>query len=105
MTETSLVYITTENPEDAKKIAGPIIQEKLAACANIIPGMNSVYEWKGQICEDSECILILKTRSALVDQLTERVRELHNYECPCIVALPIQGGYEGFLSWITEETS
>ena len=99
------VYVTCGDKEEAKSIAGTIVTERLAACANLIPGMTSVYRWQGEIEEGEETVLILKTQASLVDRLTERVRALHSYDCPCVVALPVAGGNPAFLDWITEETA
>jgi periplasmic divalent cation tolerance protein len=76
----------------------------LAACANVLPGVTSVFRWQGEVQEDGETALILKTRSELVEPLTKRVKELHSYDCPCVVALPIAGGNPDFLQWIADET-
>lgn len=97
-----LVYITTKNRDEALKIGSAIVEEKLAACANIINGMESVYRWKGKIETDTETILILKTTYGNVKKLTHRVKELHSYETPCIISLNIaeQEGNEAYLDWI-----
>jgi periplasmic divalent cation tolerance protein len=102
---TILVYITAENKDQARTIGTAIVEERLAACVNIIDGMNSIYWWEGTMHESSETVLIAKTRDTLLDKLTSRVKELHPYSCPCIVALPIIGGNESFLQWILDETT
>ncbi|HUT97792.1 MAG TPA: divalent-cation tolerance protein CutA [bacterium] len=106
MTDTNLrfIYITCADAAQAEKIARALVEERLAACANILPGVRSIYRWKGNIEEAEEVALIAKTRAGLVDALTERVKALHSYEVPCIVALPITGGNREFLAWIEEET-
>ncbi len=106
MTETaSLLYITTANQAEARGIAAALLEERLIACANILPGMTSLYRWAGEVKGDTECVLILKTRTALVPQVTERVIALHSYDCPCVVALPADDGNPDFLRWIADETS
>lgn len=100
-----LIYITTETPEEAREIAAALIGERLAACANIIDGMTSIYHWQGRIEEGTETILVAKTRDTLVERLTARVRTLHSADCPCVVALPLTGGNPEFLTWIGQETS
>jgi periplasmic divalent cation tolerance protein len=101
----TFIYVTASSYEDAHKIGSVIVAERLAACANLLPGMTSIFWWEGRIQEASEVTLILKTRSDLVERLTDRVRELHPYECPCIVALPITGGNGMFIDWIVSETT
>ena len=98
------VYMTAGSLENARKIARHLVQEKLAACVNLIPGMESYYEWKGQAENENELVLIAKTRSELFGRLRERVLELHDYECPCIVALSLTDGHPEFLDWLGTQT-
>ncbi|OLN28653.1 Periplasmic divalent cation tolerance protein cutA [Desulfovibrio sp. DV] len=98
-------YITTESVEQAEQIGRALVAERLAACANILPGMRSIYRWKGAVETAEETVLIAKTRDTLATALAERVRELHSYEVPCIVTLPITGGLPDFLRWIDDETA
>jgi periplasmic divalent cation tolerance protein len=98
------VYITTHDKEQARSIGRVLVEEHLAACVNIIDGMESIYFWNNSICEDKEVILIAKTREDLLTELTQRVKSLHSYECPCIVALPITGGNQEYLNWIEAST-
>jgi periplasmic divalent cation tolerance protein len=100
----NLVYITCGNLEEAEKIARALVEERLAACANLLPEVRSIYRWKEAIHSDPETVLIAKTRGELLDKLTARVLALHSYECPCVVAVPIQGGNPDFLNWIRTET-
>ena len=95
-----LVYITTDSLEEAQNIGTKLVKERLAACANIIDGMTSVFEWKGKIESAKETILIAKTEASRFEALTQRVTELHSYDVPCIVALPVQQGYPPFLEWV-----
>ncbi|MBL0318609.1 MAG: divalent-cation tolerance protein CutA [Alphaproteobacteria bacterium] len=95
-----LIYITVPTKEEALLIARSVIQEKLAACANILPQATSVYEWQGTMEQTEETVLILKSTAKSYRDLEQRVIDLHSYECPCIVALPIQEGHSAFLSWI-----
>ena len=99
-----LVYMTAGNRAEATRIGRVLVEENLAACANVIDGMTSVYRWQGEICEDAETVLIAKTTEALAVTLTERVKALHSYDCPCIVTLPLSGGNAAFLDWISEQT-
>ena len=101
-----LVYIATADKAEAKKIGKTLVEERLTACVNIIDGMESIYRWKGEIKEDNECVLIAKTPYHIVNDLTERVKELHSYDCPCIISLPLseQEGNENYQQWLIKET-
>ena len=101
----TFIYVTASSYEDAHRIGSAVVAERLAACANLLPGITSMFWWEGRVQEASEVTIILKTRSDLVERLTDRVRELHSYECPCIVALTISGGNGMFIDWIIRETS
>ncbi len=98
-----LVYMTAGSRDDAVAIADVLVEERLAACVNVIGAMTSVYRWEGAVRHDEEVVLIAKTTTARLDALTQRVRELHSYECPCIVALPVDGGDPAFLEWISDQ--
>lgn len=100
-----LVYVTVPNSGEAEKIAEAVITERLAACANFFDGVRSVFEWEGTLCREQETVLILKTAAEKMDALTARIKELHSYDCPCIVALPIEGGNPDFLRWISKQIS
>ncbi|MBU0506887.1 MAG: divalent-cation tolerance protein CutA [bacterium] len=102
--QTFLVYITTPTPEEAKKIAKVLVDERLAAGVNVLPGVSSVYWWEGKVNEESELILLAQTKESCVEDLIERVKEIHSYTCPCVVAVPIEKGYKNFLEWIERET-
>ncbi|MHA1109128.1 MAG: divalent-cation tolerance protein CutA [Alphaproteobacteria bacterium] len=99
-----LVYMTAATKEEARRIGSALVEERLAACANVIDGMTAIYRWEGEIQNDDEAVLIAKTRTELVDALTERVKALHSYDIPCVVALPITGGNADFLDWVGSET-
>ena len=99
----SLIYITTSEIMESKKIAMKLLEERLVACTNIIPQINSIYLWKGKIEADNESILIAKTRDDKVDQVIERVKELHSYETPCILQLEVKKGSEDYLQWMENE--
>jgi periplasmic divalent cation tolerance protein len=98
------VYMTAGSREEARRIGRTLVEERLAACVNILDGMNSLYWWQGAVQDEQETVLIAKTRAELLERLTERVKSLHSYSCPCVVALPIEGGNPAFLQWIAEET-
>ena len=105
MNEIILVYITTPNEAEAKKIASSLVQEKLAACANILPQVSSVFYWNGKLQQKDESLLLLKTRQDKFLALQQRAKELHSYELPCIVGLPVSAGLPEFLSWVKQEVS
>lgn len=102
--ETRLVYVTTPDHDTAVSLARLVVGERLAACANVLGPMTSVYWWDDKLNEEGEVALLLKTRAALVPALTERLRAAHPYDCPCVVALPLLGGNPDFLAWIAAET-
>ncbi len=99
-----LVYVTAASNDEARAIAQTIVSERLAACANILGSMESVYWWDGAVQSEPEVSFILKTKSELLEPLIARVNALHSYECPCVVALPIVAGHPEFLNWIDNET-
>ncbi|MBN2732296.1 MAG: divalent-cation tolerance protein CutA [Balneolaceae bacterium] len=101
-----LVYITTKDKEEARKIGKALVEEKLTACVNIIDGMEAIYRWKGEIKEGQECILIAKTPYHIVKDLTQRVKQLHSYDCPCVISLQLseQEGNEAYQQWLIQET-
>jgi len=102
--ETNLIYITAGSLDEARAIGKELVSHRLAACANIIDNINSIYWWDGEIQDDREVILLAKTKQSLVPELIERVKSLHSYECPCIVSLPILDGNKPFLDWVFDET-
>lgn len=100
-----VVLITAPSSEEAVKIAKALVEERLAACANIIRDIRSVFRWEGKIEDDSEVLIVIKTREALFEDLEKRVRELHSYSVPEVIALPIVKGSEAYLNWLGEETA
>ena len=99
-----LVFVTCPDAETAMKIGEQVVGERLAACVSAVPGVKSVFWWRGELDKASEVLMLLKTRAALLERLVERVGELHPYEVPEVVAVPIVGGHEDYLSWVREET-
>ena len=100
-----MIYVTCGSVNEAREIGDAVVRERLAACANIIDPMTSIYRWEGEIQEGTETVLIVKTTADQVPALTDRVAALHSYDCPCIVGLPVDGGNQAFLDWIAGEIS
>jgi len=100
----NFIYITASSVDEARSIGKELVSSRVAACANIIDNINSIYWWEGEIQDDKEAILILKTRDSLVPELIEKVKSIHSYDCPCIVSLPILEGNKPFLDWVYNET-
>jgi periplasmic divalent cation tolerance protein len=99
------VYITAPDETEARTIARVLLERRLAAGINIFPHMTAMYWWNGEIRSGPEVVLIAKTREALVEALTETVLDLHSYECPCVVTLPVATGQPAYLQWIADETA
>lgn len=104
MTACISVYVTAATREQAEALGQALVEEGLAACANVFDGLTSIYRWEGQVRRDAEAALLLKTRASLLPRLEARVRALHGYTLPCIVAWPIEGGSAAYLAWIAEQT-
>jgi len=100
-----IVYVTCKHSNEAVNIARIILGEKLAACANIIPETIAIFEWNGNINENKECVLILKSVEQSLERLTQRVKDLHSYDVPCILSFPIQGGNSTFIEWINRNVN
>lgn len=103
--ENRLIYMTAPSRDEALKIARVVVEERLAACANVLGEITSVYWWDGKVNQEGEVALLAKTRAGQVEALIARVRAIHPYDCPCIVGLPIMGGNPTFLDWIGQETT
>jgi len=99
-----IVFNTCNSAEIASTIAEMLVRKKLAACVNIIKGIESVYQWQGKMEHDQEILLIIKTRQSLFPQLEQAIQELHNYELPEIMAVPIETGEKNYLNWIQSAT-
>lgn len=108
MTEIFMEYIitliTAPNEEEASHISHTLVEEKLAACINIIPAVRSIYRWEGRIADEKEVLLIVKTKRGLFEPLKKRVKELHSYSVPEIIAVTLIEGDEQYLSWLEQET-
>ena len=98
------VYVTCKDREEALAVGKAVVEARYAACANVLDGMESIYWWNGKLEVDKETVLILKSRAQWLAALTEKVKEMHSYEVPCVVALPIEGGNQDYLNWLMAET-
>ncbi|MGD2100396.1 MAG: divalent-cation tolerance protein CutA [Desulfobacterales bacterium] len=101
----NFIYMTAGSKAEAQKIGKALVESRLAACVNILENMQSIYRWEEKLQEDSEVVLIAKTTDTRVPHLIDKVKSLHSYDCPCIVSLPVSGGYPPFLEWIQSEVS
>lgn len=101
----SMVYVTAGDRDEALRIGRTLVEERLAACANVFDGMTSVYRWEGKIEESNEAVLIVKTRTESVEAVIARVKERHSYSCPCIVSWPLQQGSPEYCRWLFDETA
>jgi periplasmic divalent cation tolerance protein len=103
MTDAIIALCTCGNREEAAQIARALVEERLAACVNVLPEMESVYRWKGKVEIASEILLIIKTTERRFPELRDRIVGLHSYDVPEIVALPIAAGAEEYLGWLGEQ--
>lgn len=99
----SVVYVTAQDREQALRIGRKLVEERLVACANLFEGVASLYWWNDAVQEEHETVLIAKTRTENLDAVIARVKELHSYECPCVVSWPIGPGNADYLEWIIRE--
>jgi periplasmic divalent cation tolerance protein len=98
----SMAFVTVPNEELGKKLARGLLEKKLVACVNIIPGVKSLYEWEGKIEEDQELLLMIKTRTSLVAQVAAYVKENHSYDVAEVISSPIDQGNTPYLEWISK---
>jgi periplasmic divalent cation tolerance protein len=105
MIDKRVILTTAGSKEEAQKIAHALVQRRLAACVNITGAIESVYRWKGAVESAQECLLIIKTTAAAFEPVRDAIRELHSYELPECIMLPIEGGSEEYLGWIGENVS
>jgi periplasmic divalent cation tolerance protein len=99
-----VVLVTVPTAEEGRKLARATVDGHVAACGNVVPGLVSIYRWEGAVQEDEEAMVVLKTTQARLSALKERVVELHPYDVPEILALPVADGHEPYLDWVARET-
>jgi len=100
-----LIYSTFPSAEAAEKAGGQLVDQRLAACVNIIPAMTSIYRWEGQRQRDSEAVMIIKTRKGCVDIVMAHVKGGHAYSNPALLVIPVEGGAADYLAWLAAETA
>ena len=100
-----MVFITTSEDEESRLIARVLLEQKKAACVNILPGINSLYWWQKKIDQDHESLLIVKTRMELLEEVVRLVKEVHSYDVPEIIAVPVVGGNDDYIDWINREVT
>jgi len=100
-----VVFITVPSREVGETISHALVNNQLAACVNIVPGISSIYQWKGSIESDKELLLVAKSRTPLLDKIIAAVKQHHPYEVPEVIALPIIAGSDDYMAWIDESTS
>mmetsp|Transcript_34117 Transcript_34117/g.65173 ORF Transcript_34117/g.65173 Transcript_34117/m.65173 type:complete len:169 (-) Transcript_34117:101-607(-) len=98
------VYVTVPDKDTGKKVATALIESKLAACVNMIPGVESMYWWQGKVETDQELLLMIKSRASLVDQISAKVQAVHPYDTPEVIAVPITEGSAPYMKWLIEST-
>jgi periplasmic divalent cation tolerance protein len=103
MTDKIVVFSTCDSEEQAGRIAHALVEQRLAACVNVLPGVRSIYRWKGEIQEGVEWLLVIKSRRGLMDQLRVTIGKVHTYEVPELLALPVVDGSESYLAWLDRE--
>ena len=104
MQDALVVLVTAPSPDQAAEIARALVEERLAACGNVVPAIRSIYRWEGKVHEDAEALLVLKTTRGRFEALRDRVLALHPYDVPEVIALPVEAGSAGYLDWIASET-
>ncbi|MBI5043505.1 MAG: divalent-cation tolerance protein CutA [Nitrospirae bacterium] len=98
------MLVTAPTIDEARKIGNTLVEEKLIACANIIPQVESIFYWQDKVCNEKEALMIIKTRKKLIDKIIKRVKSLHSYTVPEVIALPIIKGSKDYIKWVKEVT-
>ncbi len=99
-----VIFITASSGEEAEMIGKTLVEERLTACANIVGQIRSIFHWEGKLCDEGEVLLIAKSKGSLFQEIKDRVIELHSYDVPEIIGIPIHSGSEDYLNWIDEVT-
>ena len=104
-TDTLVVLVTAPSADQAASLGRTLVGERLAACGNVVPGLRSIYRWEGKVQDEPEALLVLKTTRARFAALRERALDLHPYDVPEVLALPVEAGSAAYLEWIARETA
>jgi periplasmic divalent cation tolerance protein len=104
MTDALVVFVTAPTAEKAAELARALVEERLAACGNVVSGLRSIYRWQGKVEDEAEALLVLKTTRACFEALRDRILALHPYQVPEVLALPVEAGSAAYLAWIAGET-
>lgn len=99
-----VVFVTTSTIDEARKIGKTLVEERLIACVNILPQVESIFYWQEKICNEKEALMIIKTKKPLIDDIIKRVKSIHSYSIPEIIALPIISGSEDYIKWVKDAT-
>ena len=105
MSHELIVFVTTPNSDEAARIGEALVSERLAACVNIVAAVESIYRWEGKVTRDSDALMIIKTTDERYAELERRVKELHSYSTPEVVAIRIERGFEQYLNWLRDSTA
>ena len=98
-------YVTTRDRDEAQRIGRAQVESRLAACVNILDGMQSIYRWEGKLEEAAESVLLVKTDASRTQAVVETIKAMHSYACPCVAVWPLTGGNPEYLEWIRKESS
>ncbi len=104
MTDVRVLLCTVPSPEVGKTLARGLLTDRLCACVNVVPGLTSMYRWEGKLVEDREALMVIKTRGALIDDVTRHITENHPYTVPEVIALDVSAGHASYLDWVRAET-
>ena len=104
-TDVRTILLTAPDAETAERLGRVLVEERLAACANVVPGVVSVFRWEGAVQREAEALVIVKTVAARVEEVRARVVELHPYDVPEVLVLPVLGGHAPYLAWVAEEVA
>lgn len=104
MADVITLYMTAADEDEAARIVSALLEERLIACGNILPGVRSLYRWEGKVADDREVAVIMKTRADLADAAIAKIVALHSYDTPCVTAWPVATGNADYLDWVAEET-
>ena len=103
--EVRVIFVTAPDPETAASIGRTLVEERLIACANLVAGIRSIYRWEGRVADEAEVLLVLKTRASRCAAVAARVKALHPYALPEVVALPVVDGSAAYLDWVLAEST